>query len=222
MVSLSPRRRCPRPRRCAARTSRSSARWAEPAAASSVSVSKCEGSVRIGGELSVAPSAWVVASPFSSPSPPQPAVSNATATSARCERASHVEPVPRRVNDANTKKGSARRFHLSLGYADTERQAPRAALMRATSPARSPADELVVAEERRGDRRDQPRPSSGVRYFFSTDARTSLTRRSPTCHFGSIVGPNSSRLHGERTAGPSNVSPSLPSLPPRWKDGNAG
>src|SRR5947207_15825334 len=34
-------------------------------------------------------------------------------------------------------------------------------------------------------------PSSGVRYSFSTEVRTSLTSRSQTCHFGSIFGPNS-------------------------------
>ena len=34
-------------------------------------------------------------------------------------------------------------------------------------------------------------PSSGVKCSFSTALRTSLTRRSATCHFGSIVAPNS-------------------------------
>src|SRR5919198_2292517 len=34
-------------------------------------------------------------------------------------------------------------------------------------------------------------PSNGVSCFFSTALRTSLMRRSPTCHFGSMVGPNS-------------------------------
>jgi len=34
-------------------------------------------------------------------------------------------------------------------------------------------------------------PSSGVKWPFSTDPLTSFKRRSPTCHFGSIVGPNS-------------------------------
>ena len=34
-------------------------------------------------------------------------------------------------------------------------------------------------------------PSSGVKKPFPTDVLTSVRRRSPTCHFGSMTGPNS-------------------------------
>src|SRR3989442_13388883 len=62
---------------------------------------------------------------------------------------------------------------------------------------------------------EMPRaPSSGVKCCFSTAVRTSFTSLSATCHFGSIVGPNSAGFITANCRTSDGVTVSAMTLPP--------